>query len=307
MFGLALAGFLALEAVLASGDRRAAIRRWAPFVAAAAVAVLLTPNGIEAVLQPIRLVNMPVLQANFVEWQPPDFRHPQLVEFWILLALFVGLASGAKVPVLRAVLTVGILHMAIQHVRHADLLGLVVPLAVAGSLGPHLASLVKSDHPSFLTRGATRLAPPAKPAGLVLAIAFGGLAAAVSIGAPINREDSGTTPASALAAARAQHVSGPVFNDEGFGGYLVFQHVPTFIDGRMEMYGDDFLDRYLAAEAGKDPQLKEVLDQYHIAWTLLTPGSGAVKALDHMAGWHRAYEDKTAVVHVKDGHATDGT
>src|SRR6202040_603087 len=49
MFGLALVGFAAAEAVLhpASGQsRRQEARRWAGFASAAALAALLTPNGL---------------------------------------------------------------------------------------------------------------------------------------------------------------------------------------------------------------------------------------------------------------------
>ena len=45
-------------------------------------------------------------------------------------------------------------------------------------------------------------------------------------------------PTAALAAVEAAHVTGPILNDYGFGGYLAFAGVPPFIDGRAELYGD---------------------------------------------------------------------
>ena len=58
------------------------------------------------------------------------------------------------------------------------------------------------------------------------------------------------TPATALVSAQRLGLSGPVLNSEIFGGYLVFRGVPSFFDGRIEMYGTDFLARAAAAERG---------------------------------------------------------
>ena len=118
---------------------------------------------------------------------------------------------------------------------------------------------------------------------------------------PVVRTDSLSTPAAALAAATRMGLSGPVFNNEGFGGYLIFNGVKTFIDGRIEMYGDAFLKRYADAARGKEPEFSSVLDQYGIVWTMLTPYDDAIWVLDRLPGWHRVYTDKYAVIHVMAG------
>jgi hypothetical protein len=302
MFGLALAGFLAGEAVLLApaSERLLMVRRWGLFLAGALLASIASPNGIDALLTPFRIMHLTVMQSVFIEWQPPNFSQPQLVEFWILLALFAGFTSGVKLPILRVLVMLGIVHMAISHVRHADLLGLVVPLALAGSLGPQLRRLVVSDKPSSLARLMALLALKSSWLERALSIGLAGAIAVLSIVMPLHRPDGPITPATALSAAQDRHLTGPVFNDEGFGGYLLFEGVPSFIDGRMEMYGDSFLRLYLDANAGKQPALDTVLSTYHIDWTLLAPDSKAVPELDHMPGWRRVYQDKFAVIHQRD-------
>ena len=114
---------------------------------------------------------------------------------------------------------------------------------------------------------------------------------------PVLRSDDAVTPGTALAEAHRLGLSGPVFNSEGFGGYLIFRGVPSFIDGRIEMYGNDFLLADYRAERGNPVMLRELLARYHIAWTLLLPEAGAVLVLDHMAGWERVYTDDRAVIH----------
>ena len=59
--------------------------------------------------------------------------------------------------------------------------------------------------------------------------------------------DDGNRPVSAVDFARATGISGPVFNDYDFGGYLIFSGIPTYIDGRAELYGQDFFSDYYAA------------------------------------------------------------
>ncbi len=146
-------------------------------------------------------------------------------------------------------------------------------------------------------------APPRSPGrrgcpacALVLA-----LAVAISLPPllrPIDRAGDAVTPQAALAAAQRAGLTGPVFNSEAYGGYLVFSGVPVFIDGRIEMYGNDFLAAYLAAERGDPGALAGLLDRYHIAWTLLRAGSPAIAVLDRLPGWRRAYADDQAVIHV---------
>jgi hypothetical protein len=117
---------------------------------------------------------------------------------------------------------------------------------------------------------------------------------------PIVRTDDPITPTAALAAAARLGLNGPVFNSEGFGGYLIFSGIPTFIDGRVELYGNAFLARYLEAENGNDSALAPLLERYGITWTLLSPHQGAVHRLDGLPGWHRVYADAHAVVHARD-------
>lgn len=302
MFGLALAGFFAAEAVAfprAAGARWTEARRWGGFVAAAALASLLTPNGLEGFLQPFRLMSMPTLQSSFVEWTSPNFQHFQPLEVWLLGAVAVGFLTGVKLPLPRVVLLLGLFHMALSHGRHTDLLALVGPLAIWASLGPQLAVKIRSDPPTPLARFfAERSMQPAWPAiVLTLLIAVG--ASLFTFVRPFKTADDPSTPKLALEAARRMALSGPVFNSEGYGGYLIFSGVPTFIDGRIEMYGDAFLRRYLEAASGKEPTLTDVLNQYKITWTLLARDDGAIGVLDHLPGWHRAYSDEHNVIHVR--------
>lgn len=297
MFGLGLALFLGGEAVFSPGDRAGEARRWGVFGLLAIAAALITPNGIAGFFEPFRLMAMPALQASFGEWLSPNFQAFQPLEIWLLGVIALGFSTGMRLPLPRLLLLLALCHMALGHVRHAELLGLIGPLAVAAALGPPIAAKIRSMPISALGRGAVRLAMPAAAPAVALIVTIAAIASVPLLLRPIERADDPVTPASALTAAARMRLDGPVFNSESFGGYLTFSGIPTFIDGRAELYGNVFLDRYLAAEGGSEHVLTELLDRYGVTWTLLAPQQGAVSRLDALPGWRRVYTDAYAVVH----------
>ena len=73
-----------------------------------------------------------------------------------------------------------------------------------------------------------------------------------------------------------------------------------FIDGRAELYGEQFVLAFDGAVRLKDvDQLLDLLKKYEIDAVLLRPSTPAAKLLDHIGGWQRAYADELAVLHVR--------
>jgi len=302
LFGLLLAFYLGAESALA-GPRRIEARRWGLFTGFALAAAFATPNGVAGLVEPFRLMAMPGLQSSFIEWRSPDFQDFQPLEIILLGLIALGLTSGVKVPLPRVLVLVGLCYMALAHTRHADLLGLVGPLAVAGSLGPQLATAIRSAPVSWVSRAAARLAEPAAVPAVALTCAVALALGLPLVLRPIVRTEDAVTPASALAAAARLGLSGRLFNSEAFGGYLIFRGIPTFIDGRIELFGNAFLARYLDAESGDERVLGDLLDSWKIGWTLLEPRQRAVGCLDHLPGWRPVYRDARAVIYVRTAQA----
>jgi hypothetical protein len=305
LFGIGLAGWLGIEAAVTAGRgrRSSEMWRWGAFVAASAAAAMLNPNGIWAFLQPLRMMAMPALQASFGEWLPPDFAQFPALELWLLAAMALGLGLGVRLPPFRLGLVLVLVHMALRHVRHADLLGLVGPLLMAAPIGEALARHATALSGLTLWRAAARLAGPVRWRSLVVALGLGTAAAMPLVVHPLARDDDAVTPADAIAAARRLGLAGPVLNSESFGGYLAFAGVPDFIDGRIEMFGNRFLADDVAAESGDAAMLARLLAEYRIGWTLLAPQAGAVTVLDRLPGWRRVYADRFAVIHARTGAA----
>jgi hypothetical protein len=291
MLALVLAAFFAAEAVLDAPDgraRRDEARRWAIFLAASLVAAFLTPNGLAGMLLPLRFSQMDFVQSTVSEWRSPEFQHPQPLEFWLMLVLLGALSLRIRIPVTRTALLLVLVHMALTHRRHAEILGLVAPLVLAPALGPQLRKFAFPLVDHLLGRRTAAI----RSGGIAFAAALA--AGALIINTGIAHDSGRYAPAAAISTVQRQNITGPVLNDYSFGDYLIFSGIPPFVDGRADMYGDAFLRR--AAQLAELPLL---LAQYRIVWTLFKPDNPRVVLLDNLPGWQRFYADDVAVVHIR--------
>jgi hypothetical protein len=305
IFGLALAALFAAEALIAAPDRRARSRAalgWLLFGALSALAALVTPFGIDGLLQPFRLLGMSYALSALIEWSSPDFQHYNPLELWIMVILVAAFSLQWRLPATRLVMLLLLLHMALQHRRHLEILGLLSPLLLAPALARQLEDR-RGDSRALqsVDRAIAELAKPATALGGAIALALVLVLTASVLPRRLLHVADDLTPAAALAAVAAQHVDGPVLNDHGFGGYLIFEGIKVFIDGRADFYGDAFVKRYAQAVTLLSDQLPQLLEEYRIGWTLFAPERPAVQLLDRLPGWHRLYADRIAVVHVRDG------
>ena len=282
LFALALVGPFALEAVVeARSDPWPALRSWSLFATAAAICALITPFGVGGLLFPVSTAGMASLNS-IVEWRPPDFSALQPLEIALVAGLYVIASRGVRVPLLRLLLVLGLLHMSLQHQRHQMLLAVVGVLVLAEAAGRPPGA------------GPARAPAPVAWMGAALGLAL----AALRLMVPLSLHDGPTVPMAALDGVPAGLRTQPVLNDYGMGGYLIFRGIRPFIDGRTDMYGDAFNARYDAAVSNR-PALEAVLAQDHVAWTLFPPASPAVRLMDSEPGWRRQYSGPYAVVHVR--------
>lgn len=286
VFGIALVAPFALEAAWDAGAGwRPVVLRWGLFGLAVVGMALATPHGWRGLVFPFQLASMQQIKM-IDEWRAPNFQEIQQIELGLMAALFVCLLRGVRVPACRVLVLLGLLHLALQHVRHEMLAGVVGALVLAEPIGRVLAPRTA---PGAASRGSA--------AGLALAV----LALTMTrVASPVVRTDGGGVPISALAHVPAALASQPVLNDYGFGGYLMFSGVRPYIDARADMFGDDFLAEYRRMMRPDPALIARTIEARGIGWTLFAAGSPALPALDALPGWHRLYADATAVVHVRD-------
>jgi hypothetical protein len=192
-----------------------------------------------------------------------------------------------------------LLHFALTHVRNIELLGIIAPLLIAAPLAAQLGTTAPAQN-GGAGKSAARgfAATPLVTAAIITGvITLGFLSTALALDRRGLRPRENVAPLAAVDAARAAGLHGPVLNSIRFGGYLMFAGIPTFVDGRADLFGDKFLARDAAASAGFNNALADLLDRYRITWTLFEPASPAVSLLDHLPGWQRLYSGADAVVH----------
>lgn len=285
VLALGLIGPAVLEALLREprSEWPRVLLRWLPFSALALAASCLTPHGPEPLLMPLTTLGLGPALAWISEWRPQDFGRIGGFELLLLGGIF-ALTRGVTLPVVRALVLIGLLHFALAQMRNADLLAMLAPLYLAAPLGRTFGGPA-ADDAAVPSRGLNL-------AGVGALVVISAVALAREV-----RPAPSITPQAAVAhadLAKAEHV----LNDYGFGGYLIFAGIPTFIDGRGELYGGPFIDRYNRALALIDlGDLLKLLHDYKIGATLLAPNTPAVAMLDRLPEWQRIYSDDVAVVH----------
>lgn len=304
VLGLGLSGVLALDAVLSQPVewRRKVAVRWGCFVGLAVIAAMVTPLGWQGLWYPVQVSGMDLALKVIAEWRSPDFQKLQALEVWLMLVLVAACSGRMRLPLVRLLLVLGLVHLALKHHRHVSVLGLVSPFLIAA---PFAAVWSKTKGAArdaeALDRIFAAFALPARRRAVAVAVAL----AVSMIGAVLQAGHfspaAASSPEIAVDAAIRGGASGPVLNSYNFGGYLIYRGIPVFIDGRSDMYGDGLLKRYINAVGLADTDaLETLLADYRIGWTLLETGAPAVALLDHLPGWRRVYSDELAVVHVRD-------
>ena len=297
VFGLGLAGMFAAEAVFESSNRREAwiaVRDWGVFCALTFAVEFVTPLGVAGVTFPFEVARMSYALSWINEWQSPNMQGGHPIEAWLMLALLGTMSLGLRFPITRIAMFLLLLHLALSHQRHGELLGICAPLMLAPALTEQLRALDGTPVAATWRGWVRRLGPPAIWRKAALAGA-----AAVALAMTVVRLPSITVPrtyapSAAIEAARAHGLPGQVFNTYNMGGYLMFVGIPPFFDGRLDMYGEPFLRRFNSL-----PDLPRLLADYRIGWTLFEPKDRHVTALDSLPDWQRLYADDLAVVHVR--------
>jgi hypothetical protein len=251
----------------------------------------VTPYGPEPILVAWRMLDLGQVLSVIEEWQPQNFSRIGGFEACLLFGVGFALYRGIVLPPLRIALLLGLLHLALSQSRHADVFGLLAPLVLARPLAAQVGSAEERADDSS--------APSAGLASAIVVACLTALTWALA-GTSLWTPRAQISPVAAVAALKARN-AGPVLNNYGFGGYLIYAGVRPFIDGRTDqLYGEKFLVRYYRAVALTDVgDFEHLLDEYAISATLLYATTPAVSRLDRMAGWQRVYADDVAVVHVR--------
>lgn len=284
--GLLLIGAFALEALVEEADKRRVVIGWGTFGLLCVLTCLLNPNGVAGFLVPISAFTSSTV--NLVqEFRPTDMSFTPGFEFALLVLLAICLGRGAKVPFVRLLVLLALLHLAFQHMRHQALFIIVAALLIARPLGER-----EPEHHGKAEPNRRRIFGFAA-VGLILLLG-------VRLAQPLAPPDSTVNPVSALASIPAGLRDQPVLNSYSVGGPLILHGIKVFIDGRTDLYGDAFVAKFKAMLDGDAGEVARAQRRWNFRWALISTDDKKLLAiLDQSKDWRRLRADRYAVIFVR--------
>jgi len=287
---------LALLALTTSGEilTRALRRQSAPLrplllaTVLTLAATLVNPHGVEALLYPFSYAGTANASMRYiVEWQSPDFHKPLFLIFAssLLLTAILGMARR-PLGTTDVLWSVTLALMALQSARH-------IPLFAIAAM-PLLGARLQAEMPVFRRELARwrhpRLFLVVWPLLLVAIVAM--LFSGALPEPQVSREPNPARfPEGAVEYLRETNVQGKLFNEYGWGGYLIYELYPdrlVFVDGRADVYGDEFIEEYMQVWHLK-PSWRQVLDDYEVRLVLVDKDCPLAVVLGGDAAWRETY------------------
>lgn len=281
-----IAWYAACAAVRPSGERRGAVA----ILGAAFAATSLSAFGLGIFTGPLRVVDH---SRYIMEWTPATFdllvRYDPAVALLMLMTLAAIVRGGNKRSALADPYEPGLLLGSMALALFRFRLAPVFVIASAPALARRLAPSCRGWRSLPWLAGAAALAAP-----------LGLMAQQV---APVGTGfDPAWIPVAAGDFIEANGLTGPVWNNAAFGGYLIWRFAPqirVFIDGRTAyLYPPEFMEEAWKAET--DPAAFAALNKkYGFAW-IMTDARGGPFGLS-IAGdrrWAMVYLDDRAAVYV---------
>jgi hypothetical protein len=295
-----VSAFNCFRAILSHDTRT--LKRSALVLLLVTTAACLTPYGISPLLLTWRIMGMRSMMANLVEWQPPNFRDYPIYLAYLLALFALVSAFGIKLRAARLVLLLIAVWIGFSYTRGFIVFLVIVPFVVARPAAQEVVYFSRLN-----PNGSKRTDPVLRfleahrgglsAVSICLVVISGILSSQLRMIEPPSRN----VPEGAIDFVAQAGISGNVFNDYEFGGYLIFKRIPTFIDGRADLYGDQFLNDYFAAVNLTDIRASyRLLDAHKVDWVLLTPDARLSHALRlNSNDWTQVFSDKNAVVFVR--------
>lgn len=272
---------------------------------ATALASLVNPGFIEHWLYPIQVLGM-AANERIQEWQSPNF-HDLGARAYLLLVLAFMLAytyATPKADITELLVPGFFLVNGFIAGRHIPLgLLTIIPFIALALHRGGMATWAARWHDSRPRRlymkwvgGGKQLG---QSEGVLNWLLLGTVFTCVAMNAPAfqARELKKTNRALPVGAANyviANGIHGKMFNNYGYGGYLIYRLSPAwkvFIDGRVDVYGDKLFMDYLDIYEGK-ANWKEKFDKLAIDFAIVETDAPIRQLLLANASFKEVYHDE---------------
>lgn len=268
----------------------------------AAAACFATPYGAKLPAHIVHHFTERFLLDNTNEFRSPDF-HMLGPKFFLaaLLVLLFAFAIARERPRLpRLLLIVAGVYFSLVSMRNITVFALTALPVAALSLD---AAWRRLPDPRRLRIGFARASAVSTTwpwvglgvlMSLVLALRHG---RAGSVQLVPDTFDPRIFPVAAVARFRAERLTGRIFHEFTWGGYMLYAwpEQKIFIDGGTDVLGPELMKTHMEI-MGLHPQWREHLADWHVEWALLEPRRALAAQLAREPGWRLEHCDRTAVL-----------
>jgi hypothetical protein len=260
---------------------------------------MLNPHGARIYAFPLEIFFSPVQQGVIVDWLSPNFHEPELLPLALLILLTIAALalSPKRARPSELLLFVTTLYATLRSNRHMAIFALVAVPLLADYFHNWLTST--SFGRPF---GRPPSHDPSRRALLVsvlllLPLAAFGVRLKSTAYAPLKQEMI-NVPLNAVEYLKEKQIAGNTFTDPNiWGGYLIWElpSNPVYIDGRIDMYGDQFVKEYLGIIWGVT-DWRGPFDRYGVRIVIVKPKSSLGRELKESTNWQQVFQDDMATV-----------
>jgi hypothetical protein len=263
------------------------------------LAACLNPHGIWIYKFPFEIFLSPIQQQTVNDWLSPNFHQSEAVPlFMLILGTIAAFALSPKRPKLsEVILFLATLYMTLKSQRHVAILALVAVPLMADYLQNWITA--RSDGKLFgpvAPNGGNRRATIVTVLFLLPLVVFAWKLKTTVFEAPA--QVAIDAPVKAVEYMQQNRIVGKTLTDPNiWGGYLIWKMPsnPVYIDGRIDMYGDEFVKEYLYITLGYI-DWREPLDRYGVQIAIVAPKSVLATGMRNAPNWQQVYQDELAVV-----------
>ena len=263
--------------------------------------VNLNPQGPRIFVFPFEFFFSPVQQDQIVDWLSPDFHQKEFFPLLLLILLTIAALalSPRRVKPSELLLFLSTLYATLKSNRHMAIFVLIAGPMLADYLQQWLETtrFARIFGPPQLERTRTRgrqivfnviLLVPLIACVIKLKSVIYSPPTQARVGVPLN----------AVRYLKDNGITGNTFTDPNiWGGYLIWETPanPVYIDGRIDMYGDEFMREYLGIIHGIT-RWQEPFDTYGVQVAIVSPTAVLRLQLEQSPQWQQVYRDEMAVV-----------
>ncbi|MCP4363654.1 MAG: hypothetical protein GY796_37115 [Chloroflexi bacterium] len=293
------------QQLLDKGDERtldwAAIRHLFVVTIVSFLVAVLNPSGTELWIYPFFTLGSSAMQTYIQEWHSPNF-HVAL--FWPFAAMLAGGAvsfifSQRRMTATDLLLFGGTGAAGLVSARNIPLFAVIATPIIAR----HTLSALWGTKLYPVLGGEKPEPAPARMMEILNWLLLG-VAVMGVLGWTAAKIDNQTTavaeryPKLAVDFLEANGLAeAHGYNSYNWGGYLIWRGLPVFVDGRADVYGDEFLFYYRETFDVKETW-REPLDEFAVDYVLMEKGSPLTTVLA-ADGWQEIYQDGLAQIFVR--------